>query len=68
MRGVLYVRRWAPWSILIAAVLAAASASAQTTPSTDATPELTEEQLQILQDLPPEQRDALIDQYLKSRI
>jgi len=55
---------------MILAFMVTGSAKAQTPPETSPepiTPELTEDQLQILQDLPPDQRDELIDQYLKNR-
>ncbi len=65
MRGVLKVRWVTVVAILLGAMAVTALARAQTTP--ESTPELTEEQLQILQDLPEEERQALIEQYLKSR-
>jgi polysaccharide biosynthesis/export protein len=65
MRRVRSVRGLALFVILLATITIIAPVRAQTTP--ESTPELTEEQLQILQDLPPEERAALIEQYLKSR-
>ena len=62
MRPARAVRGLALFVISLAAITVAALARAQTTP--ESTPELTEEQLQILQDLPAEERQALIEQYL----
>jgi protein involved in polysaccharide export with SLBB domain len=65
MRGVRKVRWLTVVAILLGAMAVTALTRAQTTP--ESTPQLTEEQLQILQDLPEEERQALIEQYLKSR-